>query len=308
MKSFKQSKIYLTIGDFYNYLLSKFFPVMASKKKYKAIFGRKLDLNNPTTFNEKLMFLKLKKYWNNPNTAVFADKYAVRQYVKDCGCEEILTKLYGVYENAKDIEWKKLPNQFAIKCNHGSGYNIVCRDKTNFNKDDASRKLNKWLKETYGIQFVEQGVYKKIQRRILAEEFIKTSDGSAPKDYKFFCSYGKVLFLFVASERVDGDAKFDYFEPDWTHINVKNRFENAISIEKPKNLKKMIEYAEKLSKPFPMVRIDLYSENDSIYFGEITLTHFGCLNTFEPDEYDYIFGSRFPDAQALKDFKTYDKR
>ena len=280
--------------------LSRISPELNSKRQFKAAFGKKLDLKNPKTLNEKLMYLKLKKYWHNPLVTQCADKLRVRDYVKQKGCGELLLDLYGSWESASDINWDELPEKYAIKCNHGSGYNMICVDKNKFDTKKASVTLNKWLKERYGIQFTEQGIYDKIPRRILAEEYIETADGLPPKDFKFFCSYGKVYFLFVASDRYDSHTKFDYYYPDWTYIPVKNFFDNNGPIEKPAALERMIHYAEVLSSDFPLVRVDFYNEGDRIIMGEMTFTHFGCLNRFEPDSFDELFGSYFPDVKELE--------
>ena len=280
-------------------MLSSVNPTMASKIRYKHYLGKKLDLENPQTLNEKMMYLKLNKYWNKQFVADRADKYAVREVIKEAGCPEILIDLYGVWDRVEDIDWDSLPNKFAIKCNHGSGYNIICKNKSEFNIKEAEKKLRKWMKEKYGVNRAEQGIYSKIRKKIIAEKFIETADGMPPKDYKFFCSYGKVKFLFVASDRVDNQTKFDYYYPDWTWIPVKNQHPNVGPTEKPEMLDAMIRYAEILSKDLPLVRVDLYNEGKDIIFGELTFTHFGCLNSFDPDEYDLTFGKCFPDVTSL---------
>lgn len=274
-------------------------PVLASKIRYKHYLGKKLDLDNPKTLNEKMMYLKLNKYWNRQFVADRADKYAVREIVAKCGCSEILNELYGAWDRVEDIDWTSLPNKFAIKCNHGSGYNIICKDRASFNIKEAENKIRRWMKENYGVNRAEQGIYSKIHKKIIAEKFIETMDGKPPKDYKFFCSYGEVKFLFVATDRIDNQTKFDYYYPDWTWIPVKNQHPNVGPIEKPKMLDAMIRYAQILSKDLPLVRVDLYNEGEQIIFGELTFTHFGCLNAFDPDEYDLKFGQCFPDVTKL---------
>ena len=291
MSTFKQK-----ISQF----LTLHFPVMMSKRRYLESIGRSADLSEPKAMTEKLMYLKLNKYWNNRLVARCADKYAVREFIEEKGCNEILTPIYGSWSNALDIDWNSLPDKFVLKCNHGSGYNIVVTDKQAANKDDILSQLDAWMNERYGVITAENGIYDLIPRRIIAEKFIETADGLPPKDYKFFCSFGKVVLLFVASDRIEGQTKFDYYYPDWTHIPVKNYFPNNGPIERPTHLDEMIRYAEKLSVDFPIVRVDLYNEADQIYFGELTFTHFGCLNGFEPDSYDFEFGKLFPDAKELK--------
>ena len=283
------------------YLTSKVNPTLASRIRYQYYLKKPLNLKNPQTLNEKMMYLKLYHYWNRQYVADSADKYAVHKIVTEKGCPEILNEIYGVWDNVEDIDWDKLPEKFAIKCNHGSGYNIICKDKKNFDIEDAKAKLTRWMKESYGIARVEQGIYEKIKRKIIAERFIETADGRPPKDYKFFCSYGQVKLLFVASDRINDQTKFDYYTPEWEWIPVKNQHPNVGPTEKPIMLDKMIEYASKLSKDLPLVRVDLYNEGEQIIFGELTFTHFGCLNSFDPDEYDLIFGQLFPDVKNLKE-------
>ena len=277
-------------------------PEFASKVRYRYYVGKPLNLRSPQTLNEKMMYLKLRLYWDKQYVADSADKYKVHEVVKQKGCPEILNELYGAWERVEDIPWDKLP-QSSHKMRHGSGYNIVCKDKTTFNNKEAEEKLRGWLKEKYGVERAEQGIYSKIKPMIIAEKFIETADNKPPKDYKFFCSYGEVKFLFVASDRYDGKTKFDYYWPDWTWIQVKNQHPNVGPFDKPKMLDKMMEYARLLSKDLPLIRVDLYNEGDQIIFGELTFTHFGCLNSFDPDEYDLKFGQCFPDVTTITEVR-----
>lgn len=281
-------------------VVSRVNPTLASKIRYKHYLGKPLNLRNPQTLNEKMMYLKLNRYWDQQFVADRADKYAVRKVITEAGCPEILIDLYGVWDRVEDIDWEKLPEKFAIKCNHGSGYNIICKDKSTFDIEDAKKKLSQWMAEEYGVERAEQGIYSKIHKKIMAEKFIETADGMPPKDYKFFCSYGEVKFLFVASDRINNQTKFDYYYPDWTWIPVKNQHPNVGPTEKPKMLDQMIRYAQVLSKDLPLVRVDLYNEGEKIIFGELTFTHFGCLNSFDPDRYDLEFGKCFPNVTKLK--------
>ncbi len=280
-------------------LASRLNPEFASKIRYRYYVGKPLNLTNPQTLNEKMMYLKLRVYWDKQFVADRADKYKVHSVVTDFGCPEILNELYGAWERVEDINWDKLPQRFAIKCNHGSGYNIICTDKSRFDIPEAEKKLRGWLKEKYGVERAEQGIYSRIKPMIIAEKFIETADNKPPKDFKFFCSYGEVKFLFVASDRIDEQTKFDYYWPDWTWIPVRNQHPNVGPIEKPKMLDKMIDYAKRLSKDLPLIRVDLYNEGEQIIFGELTFTHFGCLNSFDPDEYDLLFGQCFPDVTRV---------
>ena len=280
--------------------ISSFAPVLYSKMLYKKYIGKKPCLKDPKTLNEKLMYLKLFVYKNNPEVYTCADKYAVRQRIKELGLERLLVKLYGVWDRAEDVDFDSLPEKFVLKCNHGCGYNIICKDKSAFDKAGAIAKLKEWMKEGFGAQTGEQGIYSKIKRKIIAEEFIETPDGSPPKDYKFFCAYGKVKIIFVASDRINGDKKINYYYTDWTKIEVKRRgIDNSADILRPSNLDEMIKYAEIISRKYPIIRVDFYNENNKVYFGEMTFTHSSCKGKYEPDSFDLFFGEMFPSKQEI---------
>lgn len=268
-------------------------PVLATRITYRVHFHRWPDFHNPTTFTEKLQWLKLFKYRHNDLITRCIDKHEVRSYIKEQGCAELLNETYGCWDSPSQIPWDELPDKFVLKCTHGSGMNIICTNKSFFNIEEASAKLDKWLHQQCGVNSVEL-LYEDIKPRVIAEKYIDTLDGKAPKDYKFFCSYGEPKFLFVASERDGDDAKFDFYTPDWTWLPVKNGHPNAGETKKPEKLEQMLEYAKKLSKDFPLVRVDLYCEDNIIMFGELTFLHYGGLQPFVPDEYDTLFGEMFP--------------
>ena len=132
-------------------ILHRICPVLMTKYYYKKIIGRRLDLDNPKSLNEKVNWLKL-YYWPKQKiSSVLADKYGVRQYVIDKGCASILNTLIGAWESVDAIPWDSLPSQFAIKCGHGCGMNIVCFNKSSINKADVFSKLNTWLKTDWGL-------------------------------------------------------------------------------------------------------------------------------------------------------------
>lgn len=274
-------------------------PVSATKLKYRLVTGKKLNLKNPKTFNEKIQWLKLFYCRNNSLVTQCSDKYAVRQFVRDHGCGDYLNEIYGVWDCADDIEWKTLPEKYVLKCNHGSGQNIICDKNEGIDREEIKSLLKKWMKEDYGRTNVEL-IYKGIPKKIIAERYIETEDKLPPKDYKFFCSYGKPILLFVASDRYDDQTKFDYYTPEWEWIPVKNNHPNAGKTQPPDNLTEMLEVSKKLSGEFPMVRVDLYSEFGRILFGELTFLHFGGSAPFDPEKYDRIFGDLFSIENLMK--------
>ena len=241
-------------------------------RKYEAIFGKRLNLDNPQTFNEKLQWLKL--YDRNPEYTIMVDKYKVRDYIKEKIGEEYLIPLIGVWDNPDDIDFDALPDKFVLKCNHNSGLGMcICKDKSKLNIENVKSELKKGLAQDYYLTGREWP-YKNVPRKIIAEKYMTdTSDSSDFTDYKFFCFNGYVDCVMVCLERSSGDTKFYFFDSNWNLKRLNTRGKNApdgFTISKPSQMDKMFEIAAKLSKGLPFVRIDLYQSNDHIYFGEIT--------------------------------------
>ena len=281
-------------------LLSKVSPTFVTKALFKHYLGYKLNLKNPRTLNEKMQYLKLTKYRNNALITSCVDKYLVREFVSKKIGSQYLTKLYGAWDSVDEIDFDKLPSSFAMKCNHGSGANILCKDIKKLDISECKQQLSNWIKKPFGDHRAEL-MYKGIKRKIICEEYIKTSDGKPPKDYKFFCNNGKVKFLFVASDRINNETKFDYYYPNWEWIPVINGHPNTNNtLIKPDNFDDMIKVAEKLSEDFPFVRVDLYSEDGKIIFGELTFLHFAGLTPFDPEKYDLIFGDLIDISECIK--------
>ena len=257
---------------------------------YFAIFNKQLNLNNPSSYNEKLQWLKL--YDRRPEYTMMVDKYAVKDYVAAKVGIEYIIKTLGVWNSFDEIDFTKLPNQFVLKCTHDSGGLIICKDKKNLDMDIVKKKINKCLKKNFYYSWREWP-YKNVKPRIIAEEYMIDNDDQNLKDYKFFVFNGRVEYLFVATDRqAKTDTCFDFFDRRFNHIKVRNGHPNAKKIiSKPEGFEKMIELAEKLGKGIPHCRIDLYNINGRIYFGEITFFHFSGFVPFDPPEWDEKFGA-----------------
>lgn len=268
------------------------------KKQFKWATGYKLNLDNPKSFNEKIQWLKLN--YKNPLLTKCADKYAVREYVKEKIGEEYLIPLLGVWDSPDDIDFDALPNQFVLKVNWGSGQNIIVKDKSKLNIEEAKEKLRKWVKKesNHYYDFLEWA-YKDIQPKITCEKYIEQMDGKLI-DYKFFCNWGEPKFLFLGIDRYI-DTKFNFYDLDWNLLPVKNHYKvSTTPIPKPKNYDKMLELSKKLSADFPFVRVDLFEIDEKIYFGELTFYHFNGTEPFEPVKWDYKFGDMIDIESLIK--------
>lgn len=263
------------------------------RERYKNVFERELNLENPKTFNEKIQWriLKDKKdiYTN------LADKYLVREYVKKKIGKEYLVKILGVYEKAEDIDYDKLPNKFVLKCNHDAGSTIICKDKLSFNKKEANKKLNFFLKRNF-YYMTREWHYKNIKPLIICEEYIEIfkkdrNENLLPEDYKFHCFKGKIEIIEVQFERYGGKRKINVYDSEWNLLDFIMGYPNAdYKIKKPLNFNKTKELSEKLSSDFDYCRVDFYLVEDKIYFGEITFTPCSGLDKYEPIEWDYKLG------------------
>ena len=265
----------MKIGDLFLQIVTLISPTLNTKILYRRRLKERINLKNPKKFNEKIQWLKLNVYPKNEIYARCADKYLVREYIKECGCEEILNKLYGVYDSTKQIEWNKLPNQFVLKWNFGCGLNIICSDKTKLDEKDVKQKLKRWKHSKFYLKTSEMH-YSKIKRKIVCEEYLSNDNGTGLDDYKIYCFNGRADSIMVCVGRSEGKPKFYYFDREWNWLKDYSydgiNSKSEINIEKPKCFDDMIKYAEILSKPFPFVRVDLYVANNKVYFGELTFT------------------------------------
>lgn len=263
-------------------LINSVSPVLLTRILFYKNFKKILDLRNPKDINEKIQRLKFYEYNNNQLITKCIDKYLVRQYLSEKDLDNLCPELYGVYEKAEDINWEDLPNEFVVKCNHGSGMNILCFDKKSSNISNYIDKLNKWMKTDYWKIYGELQ-YKYIKKRIIIEELLD-------KDiltYKFYCFNGKVKVSYVSLNGENGEKEkyLDFFDKDWNRLDITlGKHEHYPGkIKKPYNYQKMIEIAEKLAQEFIFVRVDLYNVSGKIYFSELTFIPTGGMMKLVPE-------------------------
>ena len=262
------------------------------KMKYRLIMGKKLDLDNPKTFNEKLQWLKL--HDRKPEYTMMVDKYAVREYIAEKLGEEYLIPLLGVWDDPDDIDFDALPDKFVLKCNHNSGTGMcICRDKSKLDIEKVKKELRKGLKQDYYLTGREWP-YKNVKRKIIAEKFMMDDiHVNDLPDYKFFCFGGEPRIILVCSERFSkGGLRENFYDIDWNLLELQrptHKNKDDI-IEKPKNLGLMLDLAKKLSQNIEFSRIDFYEVNRKVFFGEITFFPASGFEEFTPEEWDYKIG------------------
>lgn len=269
-------------------------PELNSKMYYRISQGKPLNLSFPKDFNEKVLWLKLNTYLNDPLVRQCADKYAVREYVKEKGWGETLTPLLAVYTSVDEIKKDNLPDRFALKLNYGCGFNILCTDKNTFDLDRAKQKLRKWMRSSYYLPYSEMQ-YKEIEKRILLEQFIENDDGMFPDDYKFYCYDGEPLYLLYCTDRVGECVQKTMYDIDGKVVPYK---EGCVSkpFRRPACYDQMLEVCRKLAKGFPFVRVDLYDSDGKVVFGELTFTPAGGTGKYTP-EGSIILGEKIKTAR-----------
>ena len=269
-----------------------------SKIYFQIVLKKKLNLKNPQTFNEKIQWCKLYYYPRSKRVVTCADKYAVREYIKRKGYGETLTPLLGVWDNANDIEWDKLPDRFVLKCNHGCAYNIVVPDKRKLDKAKATKQLNDWLKEDFGAFNIELHYSKIKPHKVICEEFL----GESITDYKFFCFNGEPKYIYESNDLIhDRQAQIGFFYLDGTKMPLtRDDYTDIPEVKLPTFFDEMTQMAKKLSQDFPFVRVDFFIANGRYYFAELTFTPGAGMMPFNPEKYDLEWGKMLDISEVVE--------
>ncbi len=268
-------------------------PKLYVRYHYEYFSGKKLNLNNPKAFNEKIEWYKV--FYRPEILNQLVDKYAVRTYVEEKIGAQYLNEIYGVYENPEDVPFDKLPNKFVVKATHTSSYNLIVSNKEKLNRAKALKSFKKWLSKNQYYRMGQEWAYKDVQPRLIAEKFLKEDDKNSLVDYKFYCFDGKVKFIDVHIDREE-NHKQGCFDLDFNLLPFgKSLTYKSISegIEKPENLEEMTRLSETLADKLPFVRVDFYSINGKSIFGEMTFYPSDARKEFYPEKYNTIIGDYF---------------
>lgn len=268
------------------------------KLRYKAHIGRKLNLDEPKTFNGKLQWLKL--YDRKDEYTYMVDKYHVKEYVAQKIGEQYVISTIGVWDTPDDIIYDELPNQFVLKCTHDSGACFVCTDKSSFDYDQACKKIKKCLNRNY-FWLGREWPYKNVKPQVICEELLVDSQQVRLIDYKFMCFNGKVKCVFTVTNRELGKKmNVTFYDETWNKMPFERQYKAGKAGPKPHNFDKMIQLAEILAENIPFVRVDFYEVNRKIYFGELTFYPGGGMERFSPEKWDEILGGWLDLPRDLK--------
>lgn len=264
-----------------------------NKLLFFIMFGRLPNFDDPKTFNEFICARKvrLNEYW----LSKYTDKYEVREYVAESIGEEHLNEIYGVYCSFDEIPFATLPNQFVLRGTHGSGYNVIVKDKNNLDMAKTKKIVEGFLKENFYYLGREKN-YFNIEPRVLCEAFIKgVANGTVP-EVKVFCFNGKAKFV-SCNVVVEGKTRTNHYDAEWNILDYCQGYDAFENMTEIPHKTELIVLAEELAAAFDFVRVDLYSLPDKILFSELTFHSGGGLVPFEPEEYDYRFGKYFKELK-----------
>lgn len=276
------------------WLRFKFHPQGLASEMFRGMLGYEMNWKNPQDINEKINWMKFN--FDTSEWSRLADKYLVREYVKERIGEDVLVKLFGVWERAEDIDFEQLPERFVLKTNHGAGTILPVLDKSKMDVNKTRKQLNDWLSLRFGYNTVEPH-YLKIPPLVIAEEYLENVDDFSKSlvDYKVFCFSGKPYCVLVCYDRVLGShTNLSFYDCDWRFIPniLSGRHKGeGLKIPKPNCLPQLLDYSAKLAKGHPQVRVDFYIVNNKIYFGEMTFTSQGGYMDYISREYSLKMGS-----------------
>lgn len=258
------------------------------KLRYRCMLGKKLDLENPKSFTEKLQWLKL--HDRKEIYSMMVDKVKVKEYIKSVLGEQYVIPLLHTWKNVDEINIDKLPNQFVLKWNHDSGSVVICKDKSSFDLQSAKEKLRRGQTEN-GYWHGREWPYKNVQPLLFAETYMGGGNNECLTDYKFFCFHGEPKFMYISKD-IANEARTDFFDMEFNRLAIRMKDPNSdILPDKPEKFEEMKKIAQLLSKDIPHVRIDFYIIDNKIYFGEFTFYHNSGFMNIQPAEWDNRIGN-----------------
>ena len=271
------------------FLKNKTLFYLEKRKSFLKRKNRNYNESNIITFQNKLDYLLIHE--SPEYKSILADKIRLGEYSQKILGKNICVPILKIYNDSSEINLDDLPEKFVLKCNHGSSFNILVKDKSEFNLQKAKKLLNKWMNSNYGFVFFEPQ-YFFIKRKILLSPYL----GRDLKEYKIFCFNGEPKYIVVSKGLNNGMHLYNYYDLNWNLTEIEHNLleyvrDPTVNIEKPKNLNLMIEYAKKLSAEFVFVRVDLYDINGTIYLSEMTFSPSDNNMKYKNEEQRIYLGS-----------------
>ena len=283
-------------------------------KNYVSYYKHQPDLENPKKFSEIILWQKL--YFHDERATIMTDKLLCKDYFKEMFGDDLqFAKVLGSFDTADKIDFRKLPEEFVLKCNHNTGYifhvkkmenekylitNLKDKTHKKFSIRTTKKILNGLLKINFYYFYFEWN-YKDIKPMIFAEQFLGDSD---LVEYKMYMNDGKLIAFHITSNR-QTDERNDFFDANLKNMDVwADVPPSDVPPALPDNIDKLIEIAKKISVGFPSIRVDLYNHQGKIFFGEATFFHMGGYLEFKhPENLDELLGKDIIIRDSFKNNK-----
>lgn len=254
---------------------------------YRLKVGKKLNLDNPRTYTEKIQWLKI--HDRKPIYTTMVDKYEAKKYIESIIGSGHTIPTLGILNTFDEIDFEKLPERFVLKCTHDSGGLVICKDKNKLDKKEASRKINKSLKTNF-YWVGREWPYKNVKPRIIVEKYMTSQNEECLTDYKFFCFEGEPKIVYISKDKAK-DPRTDFFDASGNFLLIRMRDKNSdVPPRIPEQFEQMKEIARKLSCGLKHLRVDFYLIDGKIYVGELTFYHNGGFSEVKPEEWNYKLG------------------
>jgi hypothetical protein len=205
-KVFRKSKLHVVYDAMARWVSiqeGKWFPVHKAKRRYKKAFGKPLNLDNPQALTEKINWLKLFYFPNDPLTILAGDKWGKHMFLKEKGLSRLASPILYAFDSVDEICWETLPNKFVIKKSNASGFNITITDKNKADERKVIKQMKRYMKIPFGY-LLGNICNEKMQPKIIIEKYIEDID----KEWRLFCVNGKPEVLLMVH----------WIEGDKTHV------------------------------------------------------------------------------------------
>ncbi len=265
-------------------------PLAFQRLRHRLWHGKPLPVSQPSTLTHRL-FLKMARD-RDPLLTVTSDKLAVRGFVEERLGSGYLPGLYGALDTPEELLALTLPTRYVVKATHGCGMTALVRSDDPATRAAIVQQARGWLVDRYWRKNGEWG-YRDIRPRLIVEELLDGGDGEVPPDWKWLCFRGSAALVQVDFNRFTGHTR-NFYHPDGAPAALRMYYPPGPDIALPATFPTMRSVAERLSREFDFVRVDLYSLGPRVVVGELTHYPTGGNKSFDPPEWDLRLGAMWP--------------
>lgn len=277
-------------------------PKKWSIRRYKKKYGEVLNIDSPSTFFEKMNYLKI--YYHDEDQTLYSDKYRVKKVVEESPTNIVVPKVLFAATNIRDLKaWfrenKDTVKRFVIKTNHSCGDIFIYQNGVFTRKygikikkhNKVFRMLKIALKYNHFYTCFERN-YKDIKPVVFVEEFI---DMDNAVEYEFMTNFGEIRFINVVKNRQSKEKEETLIYPSFEIIEHAGE-----TLVKPQHLTEMEAFIKKYAKKFPFCRVDFIENKNGVYFCEFTFVKSGGIGTFGTKELNQSLGELIDISSVMK--------